>query len=690
MRCVSKRDLWFVGLPIRMLNKIFSYCLAPQIFVLLIIVFVLWGYAAYRGRPQVDAMKIGFESLFMPDRAKDFGGMAIYLVVWLIGGGVLVSSILSTASRFRAGFWRKWPWTVGGHVVILGWDGNVPTRIQEYLKRKNARKRIPESFYVLTTADVAKVRRALEPIFKWYLPIRYYVYQGSYTDPAELRKLRIYRAHEVFVVGEETDAAHDSTVRMIPCLIGEACKADSKSKWGAICNLDRSWSCLFELKMAVSNLFCHVTISGFGLFHMLNDAHEDPVGIGDRNMIVRYENFHNNWARKLLTGDAPQIKLQDRLIIIGFGAMGKAFAVVAHEVAPKLEIVVVGDRDADKDPGKGHSKLTYELARFEAQFRWVETKVPGWGLSTFATLDPSSFCCDKYLENAGKTTIAICIKRSEKGLLWAMEIASWLSQNRAQGKVELLLCQEIGGNASDRIGDAIKLGQFEVKLFGMKDGAGFGEKFGADEYRNLDTGKLQAYAAEAGAALARDCGIDGARWVLGGSLAYDAALAGCYDIDLRLLLPDGPDVRDRIDETRDLLVRRAAGDPTFRTKFIDEGGKNYIWHTKQMVKIPGLSGDPDVELSWNIQSAGAYGGIAETAKLLPQEILDRYVVAKWYGREAGKAAYMAVKESWKSFLQWVSKEKSDWGRVGGAGLETWLSGHRDDSRFPDFLSGIQT
>lgn len=707
MMFMVKWVFYVLGWPIRSLHTILSYCLAPRISVLLIIVLLLWICAARRecscdyhercasevcpvclhahlpactgdapDGESAGAVKVGFQTLFMPDRADDFGGMAIYLVVWLIGGGVLVSSILSTSSRFRAGFWRKWPWTVGGHIVILGWDDNVPTRIQEYLKRKNARKLIPESFYVLTTADVAKVRRALDSIFKWYLPIRYYVYQGSYTNPAELRKLRIYRAHEVFVVGEETDAAHDSTVRMIPSLLEAACKSCSESKWNekwdAICNLDRFWNCFFGSMTDESTLICHVTISNFGLFHVLNGACEQPVAIGDRKMIVRHDNFHNNWARRLLTrwkSDTPQVDLQGqqrKLIIISFGAMGKAFAVVAHKVAPELEIVVVGDRDANKDPSNeretvGRSgKLAYELDRFEAQFGWAKEQVPRWNPGNFVTLDPKSFCdeylCAKSQEKVSKLTIAICIKRSDKGLLWAMEIANWLSQNRASDKVELLLCQEIGGNASDRIGDdsdMIMLNQCRVRLFGMKDGAGFEEKFCADECRNPDTEKLRAYAAEVGAALARDCGIDGARWVLGGSLAYDAALVGCYDIDLRLLLPESPDVRDRINAVKDLLVRRADGDPTFEAKFIDEGGKNYIWHTKRMIKVPGLSENADVELSWNIQSEKSYRSIAEMAARFPREVIDRYVVAKWNAWMKGGNDYKTLKEKWKKLVNWA-------------------------------------
>ena len=166
--------------------------------------------------------------------------------------------------------------------------------------------------------------------------------------------------------------------------------------------------------------------------------------------------------------------------------------------------------------------------------------------------------------------------------------------------------------------------------------------------------KLKEFAAAWGERLVSSCGIPGVRYVLGGALGYDAALAGNYDIDLRVLIPDvGKSVEEvhrQIDAVKDLLADRAKDDPTFKTRFIDEGGTNYIWHTKQIVKVPGIPGDPNVELSWNIQAESTYRGIAEMAARLPKNVIDRYVVAKWNAQQAGKEAYKALKEEWKSMI----------------------------------------
>ena len=176
----------------------------------------------------------------------------------------------------------------------------------------------------------------------------------------------------------------------------------------------------------------------------------------------------------------------------------------------------------------------------------------------------------------------------------------------------------------------------------------------AIKYRNPETPLLRQYASSQGNALVASCGIPNARYVLGGALGYDAALVGNYDIDLRLLVPDAgkseEEVRREIDSVKDLLAERAKGDPTFKTKFIDEGGTNYIWHTKQVVKVPGIPGDPDVELTWNIQAESTYRSIAEMAARLPKEVIDRYVVAKWNAQQEGKEAYKALKGEWKSMI----------------------------------------
>ena len=203
--------------------------------------------------------------------------------------------------------------------------------------------------------------------------------------------------------------------------------------------------------------------------------------------------------------------------------------------------------------------------------------------------------------------------------------------------------------------------------------------------RNVFAPVLREYASAQGDALVQACGIAGVRYVLGGALGYDAALVGNYDIDLRLLVPDAgksvEEVRREIDSVKDLLASRAKGDPTFKAKFIDEGGTNYIWHTKQIVKVPGIPGDPDVELTWNIQAESTYKSIAEMAARLPKEVIDRYVVAKWNAQQAGKEAYKALKEEWKALVNLLID--NDGRKMDEESLRAFLAASAD--RFPLFL-----
>lgn len=210
-------------------------------------------------------------------------------------------------------------------------------------------------------------------------------------------------------------------------------------------------------------------------------------------------------------------------------------------------------------------------------------------------------------------------------------------------------------------------------------------KHDVDSIRNPHTDELRRIASNKAEELCSACGIPGARYILGGALGYDAALAGNYDIDLRLLIPDAgksvEDVRREIDSVKVLLADRAKNDPTFKTRFIDEGGTNYIWHTKQIVKDSGIPGDPDVELSWNIQAESTYRGIAEMAARLPKDVIDRYVVAKWNAQQAGKEAYKALKEEWKSLVNLLID--NDGRKMYEESLRAFLAANAD--RYPLFL-----
>lgn len=175
-------------------------------------------------------------------------------------------------------------------------------------------------------------------------------------------------------------------------------------------------------------------------------------------------------------------------------------------------------------------------------------------------------------------------------------------------------------------------------------------------YRNPKTSELKAYAEEQGAKLVADCGIPGAEYFIGGSLGYDAVLKGGFDIDLRLLVPDEGKSVDKvhreIDSAQKVLINQAESKGEFiKCKFIDEGGTNYIQHTKQLVRQPWAEGE--IELTWNVQSKSSYKSVAGMSAKLPQIVKDRYVAAKGLAKDESKEAYDALKVHWRDFIDWL-------------------------------------
>lgn len=206
----------------------------------------------------------------------------------------------------------------------------------------------------------------------------------------------------------------------------------------------------------------------------------------------------------------------------------------------------------------------------------------------------------------------------------------------------------------------------------------------AAKYRNPRTAELRAFAETEGRRLADDCGVGGAEYFIGGSLGYDAVLQGGFDIDLRLLLPDdgktAEEMHREIDTVQKMLVDKAhANGKEIKCKFIDEDGKKYIQHTKQIVTLPGT--EQDVELTWNIQAKSSYKSIAGLSAMLPQIVRDRFVVAKGLAMAESQEAYDALKVHWREFIQWLSDNGAR--EMDETSLETLLASGVE--RFPLFL-----
>ncbi|MBQ2623823.1 MAG: hypothetical protein IJG18_01850 [Kiritimatiellae bacterium] len=217
------------------------------------------------------------------------------------------------------------------------------------------------------------------------------------------------------------------------------------------------------------------------------------------------------------------------------------------------------------------------------------------------------------------------------------------------------------------------------KKYAVADPAGMAVKF-----RNPKTPALLALAREEGERLVKDCGIAGAEYFVGGSLGYDAVLKGGFDIDLRLLVPgdwDDGATRRNIDAAQKVLVDRAtANGEEIKCKFIDEGGTNYIQHTKQIVHKSWAEGE--IELTWNIQAENSYKSIAGMSAKLPQIVKDRYVAAKGLAKDESKEAYDALKVHWRDFIDWLVDHGAK--DMNGKALDDLLLKARD--LFPLFLT----
>jgi len=513
------------------------------------------------------------------------GKILVFFIVWLLGGGVLISAMVYQYDKIRDCDFRLPAWMLKhlDHVVILGWNSSVLS----FLRREQEQDQ-GCLFVILTTSDAKLIKTVLDDI----KGVHYLIYCCAYDDESERTdhlKLMSEKLKAVYVAGEGQLSVYDTRAYLLAEYLAQPDNLADRCR-----------------------LYCD--IHDFGLA-------SESICQTKKNGKPIYVNFYQRWADCI----CADIDFNRPLYVAGFGAMGKAVARAALQRHPRLR-VFVSDADAEK--------LSQEKHRFEDQFHKEGRRIVDLHWDAFR----------KAVADAYPKTVVVALHRSEKGLLCLMEL---IKESRATcDDLRCYLDQEIDGPLGKEL-PPINCAGYPVRLFGMKRGAQW-------NYRNPLTPLLRRFAAECGNELVEKCrarGIAGTRWVLGGSLAYGAALIGCNDIDLRLLIPGGwtdPAVRGEIDRVRDLLTELHSRNPTFRTRMIDEGGTNYIQHAKCIVRMDGIS--DDVELSWNVQASESYEGLGEIAARLPQSILDRYVVAKWSSSQRGAVEYDALKKEWRSFL----------------------------------------
>ena len=391
---ISTKVNWFVSL----------FC-AREVFYLVLTMVVLFiiGMCCSKW-----SGALAFSYLFDAGKASaSIWTRILFFATWMVGGGVLVSVMVSQYYKNVGGYFRRWPCLVRNHIVVLGWDDGMMMELKRTLYEK------PVACYVITNQDVF----ALAKSFRSAGLNNVIIYKGDYDNETEWRKyLQVGRAIKVFIAGELKEEAHDARVRLL----------------------------YNKLSDVVAKGKIKVNIHDFGLANQLM-ADEKEV----------FENFHQKWAEFLWSQLALPLGMNAlELFIVGFGAMGKAVVLTMPDNLPATVSVFVTDDDEDK--------LNDEKARYDTQFGTSNPVIDKkWADALTLIENP--------VKNGTMRIIVVAKKRSEKGLLCMMDIIAKFGSSMPRN-LKLALSQEIEGYDTDPNTARMVIGPAEVILFGMKKG----------------------------------------------------------------------------------------------------------------------------------------------------------------------------------------------------------------------------
>lgn len=419
-------------------EKFLSLFLAPEIGWLLLIlgVIIIISDVVHHGLWE------GFCSLFslnhdITDGKARFVSGLLFFIVWLIGGGVLVSVLVSQRRRRDNGefrlfsgrmfSWRilsllrksvSWSrsWLLKEHIVILGWDDNVPSIIKKELRKDPLRK-----FVIVTMSKVDYVLKAIASadIDRWHVLL----YRGLYDDDTERDNSVVEQASAIYVIGEAREESHDARVFLL------ARKVQAYIK-------DR-------------NISVFANIVDFGLANKLR------TDVGEKLLCeVKCINFHLYSVENMLRKAQSPEKPFTHVAIIGFGAMGKAVAVkILGDALGTPPFVVATDDD--------EAKLTMEKNRFDVQFPMYK--------SIARTMPYNVFLESLGTERSNENWLIVIAKhRSEKGLGIVWDV---LSATKGHANVKIVLNQEVKCDLwMGAEQNSMEIEGREIGLFGFKRG----------------------------------------------------------------------------------------------------------------------------------------------------------------------------------------------------------------------------
>lgn len=241
--------------------------------------------------------------------------------------GMLISVISNVLER-RVEAYQKGETTykLSDHVVIIGYNNSVPSLVKTLRTRGNKQDK-DTIIEIQSSQDTEEVRNRLHLTSDKWMEKNTLVIHGQSNSIEDLERLFIDKCKEVWIIGDETLEAHDSTNMESLSLVVELCKERKE-------------------KLDCHVLFEYQTVYSVFQFSELRKNIKEHIHFHPFNL-------HENWAKKVLVegkaGEGPEeicykplegaeglrkdSNKHVHMIIIGMSRMGIAMAVETAQTA---------------------------------------------------------------------------------------------------------------------------------------------------------------------------------------------------------------------------------------------------------------------------------------------------------------------------------------------------------------------
>ena len=322
-------------------DRSFSSGLGKQIIWLLVIMIVVYvlliilSHIKALYSPGVgESMGRWYDIIFLlMDPGSSSGPMSSPFVILcsLLGlvvfSGMLISVISNVLERRVESYEKgETTYSLSDHVVIIGYNDSVPSLVRTL--RTKGTQRDEDMFVVIQSSLVTEeVRNRFHMSSDEWIEKNTIVLHGQGNSKEDLEKLHIDKSKEVWIIGDDTLEAHDSTNMDCLSLVSELCEGRNN-------------------KLDCNVLFEHQTVYSVFQFSELHKSIKNYVHFHPFNL-------HENWAKKVLVegktingkkeitykalegedGLQKDSKKHVHMIIIGMSRMGTAMAVETAQTA---------------------------------------------------------------------------------------------------------------------------------------------------------------------------------------------------------------------------------------------------------------------------------------------------------------------------------------------------------------------